>query len=191
MSEAAPIDRTLAALARGKLSDVLVLGLRHAGELPLPFYRPYLLAGFWLELTDGFVWFENEQGILTPSPTARPELSARVVGDGIEDMCILGGDGFTLDRAREPAQICTLELVAEHDEALREGKLAAVFLRCTNGEELFADAWSFEGVTFGRAPEYATWREDQPFFAGWGRYRWDAADAPWTWASRKRLTIRP
>jgi hypothetical protein len=187
----APIDRTLAALARGKLCDVLVLGLRHAEELPLPFYRPYLLAGFWLQLTDGVVWFDNDQGILTPSPAARPELSARVAEDGVEDMCILGGDGFTLDRALEPAQICALELVAEHDEALRAGKIAGVFLRCTNGAELFANAWSFEGVSFGRAPEYATWREVHPYFVNWGRFRWDAADAPWTWASRRTLTMRP
>lgn len=189
MSDDAPIDRTLAALASGELSDVLVLALSHSAEYPLPFYRPYLLAGFWLVLTDGVVWFDNDQGILTPSPAARPELPARVVDDGAGDMCIVGG--FTLERGRNPARICALELVAEHDEALRAGKIAAVFLRCTDGAELFAHAWSFEGVEFGRAPDFVAWREGDPFFATWGRYGWEAADAPWTWASRKMLAMRP
>lgn len=190
MSAAAPLDSTLAALARGGLSGVLVLGLRHAEELALPLYRPHLLAGFWLELTDGVVWFENDQGILTATPAARPERPARVDRYGGEDLCILGGDGFTLDPGRAPARISALELIAENDEALRAAKIAAVFLRCSDGAELFAHAWSFEGVAFGRAPEYATWREEHPYFAAWRRFRWEAADAPWTWASRRLLPMR-
>ncbi|MCY1009753.1 hypothetical protein OV079_30165 [Nannocystis pusilla] len=142
---------------------MLVLGLRHSHELPLPYYRPHLLAGFWLELTDGVVWFDNDQGVLTPTPAARLQLPDRIDRDSAEDMCILGGEGFTLDRAREPAPIAALELIAEDDAALREARIAAVFLRCTDGAELFAHAWSFEGVAFGRAPEYTTWREEQPY----------------------------
>lgn len=191
MPDDAPLDRTLAALARGGLSDVLVLGLRHSHELPLPYYRPHLLAGFWLELTDGVVWFDNDQGVLTPTHAARLQLPGRIDSDSAEDMCILSGEGFTLDRAREPAPIAALELIAEDDAALRETRIAAVFLRCTDGAELFAHAWSFEGVAFGRAPEYTTWREEQPYFATWGRFRWEAADAPWTWASRRTLGMRP
>lgn len=187
----ARLDSTLAALARGGLSNVLVLGLRHSEELPLPFYRPYLLAGFWLELTDGVVWFDNAQGVLTATPAARPELPVRVDSGSAEDMCILGSEGFTLDPAREPARISALELVAEDEDALREARIAAVFLRCSDGAELFAHAWSFEGVAFGRAPEYATWREEHPYLASWGRFRWEAADMPWTWASRRTLGMRP
>ena len=186
-----PLDRTLVALARGGLSSVLVLGLRHPSSLPLPFYRPYLLVGFWLELTDGVVWFEDAQGILTATPAARPELPSRLDSDSTEDMCILGGDGFLLDPGREPARISELELVAEDDDALREARIAAVFLRCIDGAELFAHAWSFEGVAFGRAPEYATWREEHPYLASWGRFRWEASDMPWMWASRRTLKMRP
>ncbi|WAS95600.1 hypothetical protein [Nannocystis punicea] len=191
MPDDAPLDGTLAALARGGLSDVLVLGLRHSDDLPLPFYRPFLLAGFWLELGDGVVWFEASQGFLAATPAARPELPVWVDHDGAEDMCILSGAGFTLDPAREPAPISALELVARDDDALREARIAAVFLRCTDGAELFAHAWSFDGVTFGRAPEYATWREENSYFAGWGRFRWEAGDLPWTWASRRTLAMRP
>lgn len=191
MSDEAPIDRTLAALGRAGWSGVLVLGLRHSAGHPLPFYRPHLLAGFWLELTGGVVRFENDQGVLTASPAARVELPARIDSDAAGELCILSGDGFLLDPARAPARVSELELVAEHDEAAREGKIAAVFLRCADGAELFAHAWSFEGVEFGRAADYATWREGHPLFATWGRYRWEAADAPWTWASRRTLAMRP
>ncbi|MDC0718064.1 hypothetical protein [Nannocystis bainbridge] len=192
MSAEAPLDRTLAVLAPAGLGSVLVLGLRHSdNDHPLPFYRPFLLAGFWLELSEGVVWFDNHQGILTATPAVRPEPPASIDSDSLEDLCILDADGFLLDPAREPAAISTLELVAEHDEALREVRIAAVFLRCTDGAELFAHAWSFEGVTFGRAPEYAAWREENPYFKKWGRYRWDATNTPWTWASRQRLPMLP
>lgn len=191
MPDETPLARTLAALARGGLRSVLVLGLRHPSSLPLPFYRPYLLAGFWLELTDGVVWFENAQGILTATPAARPELPARIDSGDAEDMCILDSDGLTLDRGREPARISEVELVAENDDALRDARITAVFLRCIDGAELFVHAWSFEGVAFGRATEYATWREQYPYFASWSRFRWEASDMPWTWASRRTPSMRP
>jgi hypothetical protein len=185
-----PLDGVLAVLEGAPLLDVLVLGVRQDAAAPVPLYAPSLLAGFWLRAGDAYVWFGNDQGELTAAPASRLAPPEAYSSDPKGAVCVLSARGFALDPGLPRCRPRALELVAGGEAALREGVVTGVFLQCENGEEFFANAWSFEGLTFRRSRAYAAWlAELAPHYGGWCRRRWDERARPWRWGSGRALRL--